>query len=86
MGISPHLTHSFAKHRGVRGVHFYDSSGSEFFQWDRAFTLLEKSKFPDMFNEKLIDAIANYNPDAEFVAVSAGNGQLTIEIFKAVTV
>jgi hypothetical protein len=83
MGVSSHLMHSFAKHRGVRGVHFYDSSGSEFFQWNRVFGLLEKSEFPTVFNDKLVEAIANYNPDSEFVAVSAGNGQLTIEMFKA---
>lgn len=82
MGVSSHLTHSFAKNRGVRGVHFYDSSGSEFFQWDQVFGLLEKSEFPAVFNEKLVEAIANYDPDSEFVAVSAGNGQLTIEMFK----
>jgi hypothetical protein len=86
MGISSHLVHSFAKHRGVRGVHFYDSSGSEFFQWDKVFELLKKSNFPSVFNDKLIDAVANYDPDAEFVAVSAGGGQLTIEMFKAMTV
>lgn len=86
MGISSHLVHSFAKHRGVRGVHFYDSSGSEFFQWDKVFELLKKSNFPSVFNDKLIDAVANYDPDAEFVAVSAGSGQLTIEMFKAMTV
>jgi hypothetical protein len=39
-----------------------------------------------VFNDKLIDAVANYDPDAEFVAVSAGGGQLTIEMFKAMTV
>lgn len=86
MGVSSHLMHSFAKHRGVRGVHFYDSAGSQFFQWDQVFGLLEKSEFPAVFNEKLVDAIANYDPDTEFVAVSAGNGQLTIEMFKAQTV
>lgn len=86
MEVSSHLMHSFAKHRGVRGVHFYDSAGSKFFQWDRVFELLNSSEFPAVFNEKLIDAIANYDPDSEFVAVSAGNGQLTIEMFKAMTV
>lgn len=83
--MSPHLMQSFAKHRGVRGVHFYDSSGCEFFVWDRVFGLLGKSGFPATFGEKLIDQIANYDPDREFVAVSAGGGQLTIEIFRAET-
>jgi len=83
--MTPHLTHSFAKHRGVRGVHFYDSSGCEFFQWDRVFGLIDKSRFPAQFGDKLVDTIANYDPDREFVAVSAGNGQVTIEIFRAET-
>jgi hypothetical protein len=84
--MSPHLVHSFAKHRGVRGVHFHDSANSEFFQWDKVFNLLEQSNFPDTFGDKLIESIANYDPDHEFVAVSAGAGQVTIEIFKAQTV
>jgi hypothetical protein len=50
------------------------------------FRLLEDSDFPEVFGEKLVDAIANYNPDSEFIAVSAGQGQLTIEIFKAAAV
>jgi hypothetical protein len=83
MGISSHLIHSFSKHRGVRGVHFYDSSGSQFFQWDEMFQVLEKSDFPSVFTDRLVDAIANYNPDQEFIAVSAGGGQLTIEMFRA---
>lgn len=81
--LSSHLIQSFAKHRGVRGVHFYDSSGCRFFQWDEMFGLLEKSDFPQVFNDRLVDTIANYDPDSEFIAVSAGGGQLTIEMFKA---
>jgi hypothetical protein len=84
--MSPHLVQSFAKHRGIRGVHVYDSSSCEFLQWDRVFSYLDTSKFPANFNERLIDAVANYDPDNEFVAVSAGGGQLMIEIFKAETV
>ncbi len=83
--MAPHLTHSFAKHRGTRGVHFYDSSGCEFFQWDRVFGFLDKSDFPSSFSDRLIDTVANYDPDNEFVAVSAGGGQVTIEIFRVET-
>jgi len=42
-----------------------------------------KDRFPPSFSEKLIDAIANYDPETEFITVSAGGGQLTIELFKA---
>ena len=83
--MSPHLTHSFAKNRGTRGVHFYDSASCEFFTWDKVFGLLEKTSFPATFGDRLIETIANYNPDKEFVAVSAGGGQVTIEIFRAET-
>ena len=40
-------------------------------------------RFPEQFYDKLIEAVAEYNPDQEFVTVTAGNGQLTIELFKA---
>ena len=84
--MSPHLTHSFAKHRGVRGVHFYDSASCEFFTWDKVFGLLDRADFPGQFGDRLVETIANYDPDREFVAVSAGGGQVTIEIFRAETV
>ena len=83
--MTPHLTHSFAKHRGMRGVHFYDSNGCEFFQWDSVFGLLKKSEFPQSFSDRLIDTVANYNPSSEYIAVSAGGRQVTIEIFRVET-
>lgn len=73
---------SFAQNRGARGVHFYDSSSCEFLSWSDAMSAIDK-KFPENFYEKLIEAMANYDPDSEFVTVSAGGGQLTIELFKA---
>ena len=80
--VRPFLMKSFAQHRGVRGVHFYDSSSCEFLTWDQTMTAI-KERFPEAFAEKLIDAMANYDPKSEFVTVSAGGGQLTIEMFKA---
>jgi hypothetical protein len=67
-------------------VHFYDSADCEFFAWDRVFGLVDKSEFPQQFGDRLIETLANYDPDREFVAVSAGGGQVTIEIFRAETV
>tara|TARA_R110001592_G_scaffold275808_3_gene542923 strand:- start:895 stop:1044 length:150 start_codon:yes stop_codon:yes gene_type:complete len=45
-----------------------------------------RERFPEQFAEKLIEAMANYDPEEEFVTVSAGGGQLTIEMFKTQTV
>ena len=80
--LAPQLVQSFAENRGSRGVHFYDASNCEFLQWDEVMGGLKES-FPDTFYDKLIEAVANYDPDNEFITVSAGDGQLTIELFKA---
>ena len=80
--LSPELMHSFAENRGSRGVHFYDTSQCEFLPWDEVMGQVKK-RFPDQFYDKLIEAVANYNPESEFVTVTAGDGQLTIELFKA---
>ena len=80
-GLSPQMMQSFAKNRGKRGVHFYDALECTFVAWEEA--LKASDRFPDNFAEKLVEAMANYDPEREFVTVTAGNGQLTIELFKA---
>jgi hypothetical protein len=82
--LNPQLIHSFAQNRGTRGVHFYDTKQCEFMSWDAMMNRVQ-DKFPETFYDKLIEAVANYDPDNEFVTVTAGNGQLTIELFKAET-
>lgn len=80
--LTPSLIQSFAEHRGSRGVHFYDATQCEFMAWDEVMGRVH-DRFPEQFYDKLIEAVANYDPDQEFVTVTAGNGQLTIELFKA---
>ena len=80
--LSPFLTRSFAQNRGVRGVHFYDETQCEFLGWDEVMGRM-KEKFPEAFYDKLIEAVANYDPESEFVTVTAGGGQITIELFKS---
>ena len=80
--LTPTLIRSFSEHRGTRGVHIYDSTQCEFLVWDEVMRRVH-DKFPEQFYDKLVEAVANYNPDLEFVTVTAGNGQLTIELFKA---
>lgn len=80
--LNPRLLRSFAAHRGSRGAHFYDSDKCEFVDWS-AVTSEIKDRLPDAFYDKLVEAIANYDPESEFVTVSAGGGQITIELFKA---
>jgi hypothetical protein len=80
--LSPFLIQSFAQNRGSRGVHFYDSNQCEFMAWDEVMGKAH-DKFPDQFYDKLIEAVANYDPESEFVTVTAGDGQITIELFKS---
>jgi len=80
--VTPTLMKSFAANRGVRGVHFYDSNSCEFHSWSETMSGVG-GKFPENFYDKLIEAIANYDPETEFVTVSAGGGQLTIELFRS---
>lgn len=75
------LTRSFAENRGSRGVHFYDSNQCEFLPWDEVMSKMHE-KFPEHFYDKLVEAVANYDPETEFVTVTAGGGQITIELFK----
>ena len=79
--ISPVLVRSFSAHKGERGVHFYDSKQCEFMPWEK--TLASMDMFPEHFSDKLVEAMSNYNPETEFVTCTAGEGQLTIELFKA---
>ena len=84
---TPHvLTRSFAEHRGERGVHFYDSTEVRFLSWSETMSHTnDNDNFPGHFTDKLLEAMSNYDPDKEFVTCKAGNGQLTIELFKAQT-
>ena len=80
--LSPFLIQSFAQNRGSRGVHFYDSNQCEFMPWNEVMGRVE-DRLPEQFYDKLIEAVANYDPESEFVTVTAGDGQLTIELFKS---
>jgi hypothetical protein len=80
--LSPFVVRSFAQNRGTRGVHFYDSNQCEFMAWDEVMGKAH-DKFPEQFYDKLIEAVANYDPESEFVTVTAGDGQITIELFKS---
>jgi hypothetical protein len=80
--LQPQLIQSFATNRGSRGVHIYDDTQCEFLPWDEVMGRV-RDTLPEQFCDKLIEAVANYDPDNEFVTVTAGDGQLTIELFKS---
>ena len=61
----------------------YDNSTCDFVPWNDI-TGDIKSRLPESFYDKLIEAVANFDPESEFVTVTAGDGQITIELFKSI--
>jgi hypothetical protein len=79
-----HLVKSFQEHLGQRGVHFYDETGCNFLNWTQVFEFMKT--FPnggeaDAFSEKLTDAMANYDPQTEYLAVQQRGKSISVEIY-----
>ena len=69
---------------GTRGVHFYDSDTCNFLLWDEVFKFL--GSFPkecdkDSFGDKLVETLANYDPDREFLAVHQHGTSVSVELY-----
>ena len=79
-----HLVKSFQTHLGKRGVHFYDSDACNFLDWKEVLEFLKV--VPDMgkdqkFSERLLDALSNYEPDTQFLAVQQGDSTVSVELY-----
>lgn len=77
------LLQSFLEHRDERGIHFYATDRVEWIRWDGVFAALDAMNLPTDANEKIIEAMSNYNAKNEFVAVKLAKTGLSIEVFKA---
>ena len=80
-----HLVKCFQEHKGTRGVTFYDNDTCNFLSWDYVFRFLDElpkdSESP--FPEKLIEELANYDPNTQFLAVRQNQGTVTVELYSA---
>jgi hypothetical protein len=79
-----HLVKSFQQHVGHRGAHFYDESICNFLYWNEVIDFLKT--FPvesgsDTFAEKLTEALANYDPDIEYLAVHQRGSSVSVELY-----
>jgi hypothetical protein len=79
-----HLAKSFQQHVGQRGTHFYDDQTCNFLHWGEVIGFLKT--FPvefgsDTFAEKLTEALANYNPDTEYLAVHQRGSSVSVELY-----
>ena len=79
-----HLVKSFQTHLGSRGVHFYDETSCNFLDWKEVLEFLKV--VPDVgkdqkFGERLLDALSNYEPDTQFLAVQQGESTVSVELY-----
>jgi hypothetical protein len=79
-----HLVKSFQTHLGTRGCHFYDETSCNFLDWKEVLDFLKV--VPDIgkdqkFSERLLDALSNYEPDTQFLAVQQGEGTVSVELY-----
>jgi hypothetical protein len=79
-----HLVRSFRTHLGMRGVHFYDSESCNFLDWADVIKFLKAVPSIDkdhQFSERLLETMANYDPDNQFLAVQQGEGTVSVELY-----
>lgn len=78
-----HLVSSFQKHLGLRGVHVYSDEECRFLPWNEVVLFvnrLPKRSDPE-FSEKLLDTLASYDPDSEFLAIQQSENTVSIELY-----
>jgi hypothetical protein len=83
-----HLVKSFEEHVGERGCHFYDSKSCQFLSWKEVFQFIDSlppAVQKECFSEKLIESLANYNPDTEFLAVQQNGDSISVELYSKTT-
>lgn len=81
-----HLVASFQQHLGLRGVHVYSDEDCRFLPWNEVIAFVNRlpqspgPKDPE-FSEKLVDSLANYDPDKEFLAIHQDKDTVSIELY-----
>ena len=79
-----HLVKSFQTNLGTRGCHFYDETSCNFLDWKEVLEFLKV--VPDIgkdqkFSERLLEALSNYDPDTQFLAVQQGDATVSVELY-----
>lgn len=78
-----YLVQSFRKNIGIRGVHAYADGECRFLPWNEVLDFL--NRLPDHsdseFSEKLLNTLANYDPDNEFLALQQLENTVSIELY-----
>ena len=76
-----HLLSSFQTHIGRRGCHFYNDEDCTFYDWTDVLKFIQNLPSETPFAEKLTSALANYDPDREYLAVQQTKGRVSVELY-----
>lgn len=81
------LVQSFQQQNGLRGVHFFDGEHCEFVPWNLVIEFCLKMKDRDNpshveFEEKLIHAMSNTDPNTEYVLCRQHGEVVSIECYR----
>jgi hypothetical protein len=79
-----HLVQSFQENQSRRGVHFYDNEGCRFLSWDQVCQFLDnlsQKGGPDDFQDNLMNYLANYDPEHEYLAVHQKGDSVSVELY-----
>jgi hypothetical protein len=69
---------------GERGVHFYDDESCNFLSWKEVLEFtknLPNEGNTDPFADRLVESLANYKPEAEFLAVRQNGDTISVELY-----
>jgi hypothetical protein len=81
------LVRSFQQQNGTRGVHFFSGDDCEFVPWNLVIEFCARMKDRGNpshleFEEKLIHAMSNVNPDTEYVLCRQHGEVVSIECYR----
>ena len=77
------LVDSFIQHRGLRGAHFYNEKEISFYKWDEVVPAASYLGFTEEIIDKVLELVANYDAENEFLAIRLNKTGVTIEVFRA---
>lgn len=77
------LIRSFQENIGLRGVHAYTEDECRFLPWNEVVAFLDRlpEHSDPAFSEKLLNTLANYDPDNEFLAIQQLKDTISIELY-----
>ena len=81
------LIKSFQENQNRRGVHFYSSGGCRFLPWNEVCQFIESLNHngaSDGFQENLLNSLANYDPECEYLAVHQHGDSVSVELYSQV--